>query len=79
MNEAIRDERDAMLDAWPTDRSGALAYLHSDGTWWLETVRGDRWPDGSIVGPHPTKAAAIRAYLARRADLLRKAALTAEA
>lgn len=44
--ERMTGERDAMVARWPDDRNGAgpVLYCHSDGTWWLETLHGNRWP-----------------------------------
>lgn len=50
-------ERDALIESWPT-LSGIVLYPHGDGTWWLETARGDK-VTGCIAGPYPSRRAAL--------------------
>jgi hypothetical protein len=60
--EKIVAERAALMAAWPgcNRYAGPVLYHHSDETWWLETLAGDRWSK-CPNGPYPTREAAIRA------------------
>jgi hypothetical protein len=65
----IEEERDRLREllaravaAWPTvNQPSPILYPHSDGTFWLETVEGDRWRGAS--GPYASREGAVLAAI----------------